>query len=64
MITHEELDVHDNSTFNRWTISSGIKNINLDFTNIHRCVLALYTQYFPELCEKITGILLGWDANP
>ena len=28
---------------------------------IHRCVLALYTQYFPEQFEKeITGILFGW----
>ena len=21
---------------------------------IHRCVLALYTQYFPESCEKVS----------
>ena len=27
------------------------------------CV-ALYTHYFPESCEKITSILLGWDSNP
>ena len=26
--------------------------------------VALYTQYFPESCAKITGILLGWDSNP
>ena len=24
----------------------------LVFTHIHRCVLALYTQYFPEFCEE------------
>ena len=24
------------------------------FYHIHRCVLALYTQYFPESCEKIS----------
>ena len=24
----------------------------LVFTQIHRCMLALYTQYFPESCEK------------
>jgi hypothetical protein len=27
-------------------------NINLDFLPIHRCVLALCSQYFPESCEK------------
>ena len=32
--------------------ASGAKNIHFDFTHIHRCVLALYTRYFPELCEK------------
>ena len=33
---------------------------------IHRCVLllALYTRYFPESCEKnITSMLLGWDSG-
>ena len=34
--------------------ASGIKNINFDFLPIHRFVLALYTQYFPESCEKIS----------
>ena len=24
----------------------------MGFIHIHWCVLALYTQYFPELCEK------------
>ena len=34
----------------------------LIFLPIHQCVLALYTQYFPESCEKnITGMLLRWD---
>ena len=30
------------------------------------CVLALYTQYFPKFCEKITGILLvlGFNTTP
>ena len=35
-------------------------NINLDFLPIHRCVLALCSQYFPD----ITGMLLEWDSNP
>ena len=34
--------------------TSGIKNISFVFLPIHRCVLALYTQYFPESCEKIS----------
>ena len=25
---------------------------NFVFTHVHRCVLALFTQYFPKLCEK------------
>ena len=24
----------------------------LVFTHLHRCVIALYTQYFPESCEN------------
>ena len=35
------------------------------FLPMHRCVLALYTLYFPESCENIISeILLGWDSNP
>ena len=30
----------------------GIKIISFWFTGIHRCMLALYAQYFPEFCEK------------
>ena len=26
--------------------------IYFGFTHVHRCVLALYTQYFPGFCEK------------
>ena len=46
--------------------TSGIKNIHSGFYPcVHRCMLALYNQYFPESCEKkITGVLLGWDSNP
>ena len=37
--------------------------INFDFYPRQRCVLALYTKYFPESCEKkFTGMLLGWHA--
>ena len=25
---------------------------NFGFIHVHRCVLALYTRYFPELCEN------------
>ena len=28
------------------------RSIIFDFTHIHRCVSALYTQYLPEFCEK------------
>ena len=31
-----------------------INGVNFGFLPIHRCVLALYTQYFPESCEKIS----------
>ena len=32
---------------------------------IHQCVLAMYTQYFPEFCEQNhRHIILGWDLNP
>ena len=36
------------------------QTIHFGFTHIHRCVLALYTRFSPELCVKITGILLCW----
>ena len=26
------------------------------YNPLHRCVLALYTQYFPELCEQKTQL--------
>ena len=32
----------------------GKKNINFWCLPIHRCRLALYTQYFPESCEQIS----------
>ena len=34
--------------------ASGIKNNKKICLPIHRCVLALLTQYFPESCEKIS----------
>ena len=50
---------------------SGVVQCNNNFSNfcyntvvhVHQCVLALYAQYFPECCEKITGILFEWDSN-
>ena len=27
----------------------------------HRCMLAMYTQNFPESCEKISQGILGWE---
>ena len=32
--------------------TSGDKEQSFWFLPIHRCVLALYTQYFPESCEQ------------
>ena len=39
----------------------GIKSINFVVLPKHRCVLALYTQYFPESCETIPKAYVGWD---
>ena len=36
----------------------------LVFTQYIHQVLALYTQYFLELSENMTGILPRWDLNP
>ena len=47
-----ELNFTSDLRYNRRNVASRIKNINFGFTHIHRCVLALYTQYFRELCEK------------
>ena len=41
-------------------IGHGIKKINFGFTHIHWCVLALCTQYFPELCGEKTS----WTVFP
>ena len=42
--------------------ASRIKNIHSGFIHVHRCVVALYTRYFPELCEKNQDKLLWWDS--
>ena len=38
------------------------KDINFGITHIHRCVLALYTQYFPELCEQKNHRHITWSG--
>ena len=53
----------------RLKFALGIKNINIllivcCLTHIHRCVLALYTKYFPELCGHQGNDQGAWRQSP